>query len=444
VVASRTNVSSAVTISEYYIDGQIATDANFTTGVQNVDLSGSSPSVTIPDGDYFQFGVALVLTDNPNPASGDAWDLANQAKGNPVQPQNLGISSVEFNVPSSDTNQYSLAVILGPADPPTTPPQFFDSTAVINPNLAFIVSSPGLAGNGGETGLLVSNVGNINPNSAAVTELGYFAGADATLGHATPLFTNLAFQGKAAGQVTLSPAIEDSPFSGSSLFYWKNQTLGSVGANGNLTTAKYSPQNQLSPADTIDPLPVITVNITPIQPFLSVNSFSPPATYGNDVPLFGPSPFERLPFSFLVSNPMQGTKFYFAVPDLDSSAPYVTVYLSLQSLHGVSENDIDEFVGDINNSDDGVVAVAGTVPNGFGFSGYNLLLQVPQSDFSQPNGNLYIGMDFAQIPNIPDVADLYMRQILILPEPTSIGLFMGGCTALIGARRKRNQSDLQM
>jgi hypothetical protein len=209
IVASRTNISSAVTVSEYYIDAQIATDPNFTTGVQNVVLSGSTPTVNVPIGDYFQFGVALVLSGNPNPAAGDAWDLANQAAGNPPQPANLGISQVRFDVPSTDASSYSLAPLLGPLNPNFAPGSgIHDSTAIINPDQSFDFESPGAVEGGGIVNINFANDSNINLRTAAVGELGYFSGIDAMPGQATPFFTNLAFQGQAAGSVQLSPGIE--------------------------------------------------------------------------------------------------------------------------------------------------------------------------------------------------------------------------------------------
>jgi hypothetical protein len=433
--ALRPTFSSAVTISEYYIDGQIATDPNFTTGVQNVDLSGSSPSVTIPDGDYFQFGVALVLTGNPNPASGDAWDLANQAKGNPAQPQNLGISNVVFDVLSSDVNGFVVAAVHGPieADAPANE-TIFQSTAVINPNLNVNFASPGNAG-GGEVGYIeVGNAVNINPSTSAVDELGYFAGAAATPDQATPLFTDLAFQVKSAGQVELSPGIALDEVSTGALVYWTNHAPGSVAPNGTLKSAIYSPTNELTTSDTINALPTITINGSPIQSVLSLSS-SPPTTYGDEVPLFGPPPFERLPLNIFASSTIQETRFYFAAPDLDPTSPYLTVYLDLAPSANATE--IAQFVGDLNNNDAGIIAASGPILDGFSFSGYNILLQIPQADFAQTNGVAYLGFDMSQISDIPDIQDLYIRQVLVLPEPGSAGLLTAGAIALIGRRKRR-------
>jgi hypothetical protein len=64
--------SRGVTISEFYINGEIATNPGFTQGVQSVDLLGADPTVNVPVGDYFSFGVSLVISNNPNPASGGA------------------------------------------------------------------------------------------------------------------------------------------------------------------------------------------------------------------------------------------------------------------------------------------------------------------------------------------------------------------------------------
>ncbi len=271
-IVLRPHLSSAVTIREYYIDGQIATDPNFTTGLQNIDLSGIAPTVNVPIGDYFQFGVSLVLTGNPNPAAGDAWDLANQAAGNPPQPANLGISQVRFDVPSTDASTYSLAPLLGPLNPNFAPNSgIHDSTAMINPDQSFDFRSPGAVEGGGIVNINVANDENFDVRTPAVAQVGYFSGTSSTADQATPFFTNLAFQGQAAGSVQLSPGIEGNQTFGFDLSYWTSQTPGSVAANGTLKPATYSFQRStdVSPISS-NPLPLLTVNVTPIQPILSL------------------------------------------------------------------------------------------------------------------------------------------------------------------------------
>jgi len=429
--ASHPSFSSAVTISEYYIDGQIATDPNFTAGVQNVDLSGAAPSVNIPMGGYFRFGVSLVLSDNPNPASGDAWDLANQAAGNVAQPQNLGIASVAFDVPSSDTKEYSLAPVLGPLDPEISPNDgIYTTTAVINPDLAVNLESAGQVREGGAEAILVGNSTAINPRSLAIEELGYFSG-NGTPAQATPFFTDMAFQSHAAGQTELSPEIE-YPNTAPQLSYWTNQSLGSVGIGGKLTSATYSYQNQLTTADTINPLPVLIVNVTAIQPVLSLSSSASPTTYGNEVPLYAPPPFQH--GGFYSTSQFRGTTFYIAVPELDAGSPSVIVELELNDAFS---SDITQFVEDLNSNEDGVVAFSSPPAPYFFFQGYNVLLEIPRADFSQTSGIAYLGLDLTQISNIPDISNLYIGQAVVLPEPGSVGLLMAGGIAIAGRRKRR-------
>jgi hypothetical protein len=432
-MALHPSASSAVTISEYYIDWQIATDADFTTGVQNVDLSSGAPTVNIPIGDYFQFGVALVLTGNPNPASGDVWDLANQVAGNVPQPVNLGISEVKFDVPSTDTTGYSLNPVLGSIDPSFQPNTgIHDSTARVNPDLAFAFESPGVVSGQEVEDINAVNFVNINPRTPAVAALGNFSGNNAVPTRATPFFTALAFQSQAAGSVKLSPAIEYDPTQGYQLQYWTNVTPGSIATNGSLKSATYSFGTQLTTSDIITPLPVITINVISNQSLLSLSSSSPPATYGSDVQMLTLPP--SLGLNVAENFTMPGTKFYFAAPDLDPAAPFVSIYFTVQNNSRLNHtNDLTNLIDDLNSNDQAIVALVPMLPS----SDLNLLLEIPQADFSHTNGVAYIGLDLTQVSNVPDISDLSITRILVVPEPGTLGLLLLGGLAFIG-RRKRS------
>jgi hypothetical protein len=95
-----------VTLTQGYTAGQISTTSNFTPATTTaVTLSAAGPNaITLFPGEYFRFGVTEVLTGNPNPVSGDAWDLdqVNNQANNP-QPANLGMFGIAMEVGSTDT-----------------------------------------------------------------------------------------------------------------------------------------------------------------------------------------------------------------------------------------------------------------------------------------------------------------------------------------------------
>src|SRR5271163_3864733 len=80
VFSSAAYGATGPTLSTFYTTGEIATNSSFTAGTQSISIANNSPTVTVfvPLGDWFQFGVSTVLTNNPNSTAGDAWDLANQ------------------------------------------------------------------------------------------------------------------------------------------------------------------------------------------------------------------------------------------------------------------------------------------------------------------------------------------------------------------------------
>ena len=112
-------VLATPTVSTFYIAGQIAQNSSFSVGTQSISISNASPTVFVPLGDYFEFGISTVTTNNPNVyngvnVNGDAWDLANQVRGNPPQPATLGLAFVNYSVDTTLNN--SSGSILAPME----------------------------------------------------------------------------------------------------------------------------------------------------------------------------------------------------------------------------------------------------------------------------------------------------------------------------------------
>src|ERR1039458_1639497 len=64
---------------------QYASNSGFTQNTGTSTIVGNT--VAIPGGDYFRLNMSVLVTNNPNPASGGAWDQNN----NMTQPPNLGL-----------------------------------------------------------------------------------------------------------------------------------------------------------------------------------------------------------------------------------------------------------------------------------------------------------------------------------------------------------------
>jgi len=90
-------------ITTYYNSGEISSNSSF-TGAQSITLSPTSPTVFLPLGDYFEFGVSTILTGNPN---------ADAGQGNPAQPAYLGLATAGYQVSSLDSTGSMLAPVLG-------------------------------------------------------------------------------------------------------------------------------------------------------------------------------------------------------------------------------------------------------------------------------------------------------------------------------------------
>jgi autotransporter-associated beta strand protein len=193
------------TLGTYYASGEIATDVHFSTGIQALTLSNSNPVVYLPLNDYFEFGISVDLSDNPNPYAG---------QGSPAQPSFLGLATVNYHVDSNDTAGAILAPLLTSTVVGTTPngATEFDATD------KFVNVTPSIK-NPGDVEIGSGSVGDyqtiteedfVTPDgstTAGVSRLALFSGATQSAAAATPYFINLGYKGLATGIVSLSPGV---------------------------------------------------------------------------------------------------------------------------------------------------------------------------------------------------------------------------------------------
>ena len=83
--------------------GPVSVKLSFISGIAKVNGVAYSTSSLVPvqPGNTVSFGIQVTVTGNADSASGGAWDLNNQAMGNPALPVNLGLGSVGITIPAA-------------------------------------------------------------------------------------------------------------------------------------------------------------------------------------------------------------------------------------------------------------------------------------------------------------------------------------------------------
>ena len=245
VLASGSYGLSAPTLWTYYSSGEIATNANFTTGVQNVSISNTStsPTVFVPLGDYFEFGLSLELTNNPNGAAG---------MGNPAQPANLGLATISYAVSSTDTNGSMLQPLISstmsigntPGGQPMFPStEIFSQSAPADSQQGDV--EIGAGGVGDYTAIFQGDfTAPTGTTAAGVARLALWSGSTPSPNNSTPWFIDLGYKALGAGKVTLSPGnsnaigvdyfADDRVPSQSNPYGYGIDNLGETGGTGNI------------------------------------------------------------------------------------------------------------------------------------------------------------------------------------------------------------------
>jgi hypothetical protein len=262
-------------LSSYYVNAIVSTVSpegkTLALGVNatQVSLDPTAPTVTVPVGDYLSYGIAAVVTNNVNPQGGVA--TSNGQGGTIVQPTNLGIANIGYQVLSvsaNDLNGSLLQPVLNGARP-TSPGEFF-STAVVGGRgrgssppsgylLAFNTDQGDVEPNSGTVAstfqIFEGNTPQIPANPTGLAELTEFASGTGGPTNAVTVFDDLGYQSLGTGVVTLQPAIDPKA----------TQYYSETGAGSSSATASYR-ATFFSSSDTINPLPALTVVIGPSVP----------------------------------------------------------------------------------------------------------------------------------------------------------------------------------
>jgi hypothetical protein len=224
-----------------------------------------------------------------------------------IQPTNLGLADIGYRVINASPNDIGvapLAPVLASShgdigDPPVPA---FNSTAIIggrgkaestayqsiypkNPNVASFGTTdpgdtePGVVAVGNTFPIFQGNASGSGTSTSAQVALTAFAPTTVEFGepvlnphNATLAFDTLSYRADFNGTVALQPAVNPTATE-----YWKNTQRG----NTSTIPSQYTP-TYFSSADTINPLPVLTINVsqfTPPPPAISLTS-APISAYG--------------------------------------------------------------------------------------------------------------------------------------------------------------------
>jgi autotransporter-associated beta strand protein len=192
-------------ISTYYVSGEISQNSSF-SAPQAVSISDTSPTIFVPLGDYFEFGLSTILTGNFNPYWDDAW-----AQSHLVQPEYLGLAGCGYQVASTDTNATMVAPVLGSSrgGGEYYATDFLSSVYSGSfTDVGDVEPGNGGVGNSDPIYQAVPGGSEINPDtSAGVQRLALWGGQTASPGNASPFFTQLQYQTVSTGLVGLLPVV---------------------------------------------------------------------------------------------------------------------------------------------------------------------------------------------------------------------------------------------
>ena len=257
VAAATPVVGRAATITLSYdaADFMVSTDGGVTFNPVTIGGTASAPSVTVPVGSILEIGVAGAVTNNPNPASGGAYDAAHAIK----QPGTLGFGS--FGVGFTDSSAATASM-----DP--------SNVAIDNPPFASVSSTGTADGAGGVSFPTIA--GGQNTNSDSVTTATGVAAIGYGGGTAAELFNSLYIDASKAGSAVFTSVTPTGAI-----------TYNTYTSGGTTATAKpvYNQITAVAGTDGINNLANLTVivgNTTPTAtPLISLTTA--PTGFGSQV-----------------------------------------------------------------------------------------------------------------------------------------------------------------
>jgi hypothetical protein len=280
-LAGTSSRALGVDLNSYYINAIVSTvlptSKTLALGVNatQVSLDPTAPTVTVPIGDYFSFGVAAVLTNNANPLGGLA--TSDGQGGTIVQPTNLGLVNLGYrvtNVSFNDADGSLLSPVLNGA---RVFPGLYNSTAVIGGKGIGSTAPSGYPITQGDPGdvqpssAAVSTIfqiyqqsspGAVSPTPAGMAVLQEFGSATGGASQAVTAFDTLGYQALKNGTVDLRPEVDPG-----TVLYW-----GETNPGTSSTPAAYRARF-FSSSDTIHSLPFLTVVTGEPTPPHSILSF---------------------------------------------------------------------------------------------------------------------------------------------------------------------------
>lgn len=430
--------AGAVTLTQYYYDVSIYSDAGLTKLVSSVVISQSNPVVNLPIGDYLSFGISDVVTNNPNPAAGDT---SGKPGNNQPQPANLGLASVGYEVSSSDQTAAKLAPNLAAGIRATlyTGVDYYSTAKVLVPTSIMSNNDPGDVEPSGIPGF----VGTVQPISAwsnpimqsgtasGIGQLTAFTPTDgsgtASVANSTPLFDALSYEGLQNGIVDLTP-------NNSLVQYWVNTSVGTGSTTSKYSTA-YLGDGAGDSAVTLPNLVVKIGNGLPTGPIISVaaGGFHLGGDYDLGVTSSG-GPYNQINTNDngMASGPCTG----YILIQSDLLPPTLTAEVVALQMN-ISGGPLETLVEDINSTNVygfGSAIASTSLANDPFPSDYNLFLTF--SDAQQPEqGYFFTIFDFSQDPNV-DGAVVDNMEAAAIPEPmTPSTLTLGLLGALLLRRR---------
>ena len=423
--AALPTLGHAAVITFSYDNFQYSTTATFTaattTTVALANGGATAQSVSVPSSaTFFRYTIDVLVTGNPNAASGGAFDTANGQ----TQPANLGLGAY--------------GEVITDSAPAVAVPRVVSGVSTATTNGIFDVFSKGAADTttgtvGSIANPLSGGVLSTNVDTSDTTNTG--AIAKLTLGSSTAgrqsVANNVAYSISSTGSLTLNAVIPPGTLT--------KVVLASAGDAG--TTPTYT-STFTGAGDTVNNLPALTVVVgaaTPTAtPLISLTTAAPGTGFGTSLGNLAVTGANGSYRTATVN--FNGTNAGFVGVSGFTPATDTEVYglQVIDSNPNTLTTDLAALVAAIN-------ATGGTTDNNGGT--ITAALRTPANSGGLPTadnivlttagttgGNPFLGFNFSTVANAAGV--LTVGSISAVPEPTMLGMAALGTVTLLGSRRR--------